>query len=125
MRRGGRENEHESLVCRISGVCHVAAAVGGLRAAKQAAWYRTWISSKGPFQKSVHSPDGTVANFVEASDTTPVERVSVQIVKCWLDPSGNTWLNAQGTILEGPHKDSAPKIQTLEKIDKTGAVAEE
>jgi hypothetical protein len=87
-------------------------------------WYGTWTSPKGPYQKSVHSPDGTVENFVQLYDSTPVERASVQIVKCWLDSSGNTWFNTQGTILEGPHKNSAPKIQTLEKIDKTGMVAE-
>jgi hypothetical protein len=87
-------------------------------------WYGTWTSPKGPYQKSVHNPDGTVENFLQLSDRTPVERASVQIVKCWLDSSGNTWFNTQGTILEGPHKNSAPRIQTLEKIDRTGAVAE-
>ena len=79
---------------------------------------------KGPYQKSIHNPDGTVENFLKLSDSSPVERASVQIVKCWMDFSGNTWFNIQGTVLEGPHKNSAPKIQTLEKIDKTGTVAE-
>ncbi len=87
-------------------------------------WYGTWVSEKGAYQKSVHLPDGTVQNFLQASDTTPVEQAKVQIVKCWLDSEGNTWFNTQGTIIEGPHKNTVPRIQTLERIDKSGNRAE-
>jgi hypothetical protein len=83
-------------------------------------WYGTWIGEKGLYLKSVHLPDGTVQNFLKADDPTPVEQAKVQIVKCWLDSEGNTWFNTQGTITEGPHKNTVPKIQTLEKIDKSG-----
>jgi hypothetical protein len=87
-------------------------------------WYGTWTSEKGQFQKSVRGADGTVENFYKVSDTTPAERASVQIVKCWSDSEGNTWFNTQGTVIEGPHKNSAPRIQALEKINKSGTLSE-
>jgi len=87
-------------------------------------WYGTWTSEKGPYQKSVHAPDGMVQDFSLLSDTTPVQRLKMQIVRCWSDSEGNTWFNNEGTVLEGPHKNSIPKFQTLEKISKSGSVLE-
>jgi hypothetical protein len=87
-------------------------------------WYGAWTSEKGPYQKSIHNSDGMVENFSQLSDATPTERANVQIVKCWSDSEGNVWFNTQGTVIEGPHKNSAPKVQTLERINKTGTLLE-
>ena len=87
-------------------------------------YYGTWTNEKGHYQKMVHTPDGVVQNFNLLSDTTPVEQANVQIVKCWLDSEGNTWFNTEGTIIEGPHKNTVPKVQTLEKISKSGTFLE-
>ena len=87
-------------------------------------YYGTWRTEKGQYQRVVHTPDGLVANHRQVSDATPTERASVQIVRCWSDSEGNVWFKTQGTILEGPHKNTVPKIQTLEKISKSGTFLE-
>ena len=98
--------------------------LGGCAQPNKQLYYGTWISEKGPYQKTVHTQDGIVQNFLLSSDAAPVERAQVQIVKCWLDSEGNVWFNTEGTIVEGPHKNTVPKVQTLEKINKTGTFLE-
>ncbi len=94
--------------------------IAGCTQPNKEAYYGTWINEKGHYQKMVHISDGIVQNFTLLSDTAPTERAQVQIVKCWSDSDGNVWFNVQGTILEGPHKNTVPKIQTLERINKRG-----
>jgi hypothetical protein len=98
--------------------------LGGCSQPNKQLWYGTWTNEKNVYQKSVHNPDGMVLNFIKLSDTTPIEQVKVQIVKCWSDSEGNVWLQTEGTIIEGPHKNSIPKVQTLEKINKSGTFCE-
>jgi hypothetical protein len=87
-------------------------------------WYGTWVTEKGQFQKSVHTPDGMVQDYTLLSDATPVQQVKIRIVNCWTDSEGNTWFKNEGTVLEGPHKNSMPKVQTLERINRSGTLLE-
>ena len=87
-------------------------------------FYGTWVSEKGHIQKSVRTLDGEVDNYALTSDTAPFERSKGQIISCWLDSEGNTWFKCEGTITEGPYKNSVPKVQTLEKISKSGTSLE-
>lgn len=83
-------------------------------------YYGTWTNEKGHYQKVVHTPDGVVQNYTLTSDTAPVEQANVQIVSCWSDSEGSVWFKTEGTITEGPHKNTVPKVQTLEKVSKDG-----
>jgi hypothetical protein len=87
-------------------------------------YYGTWIGQHGFIKKSIHSPDGTIENYFSLTDTSPAEKAKAQIVKCWLDSDGNTWFQTEATILEGPNKNSVPKVQTLERMNKAGSFVE-
>lgn len=98
--------------------------LGGCAQPNKQLLYGTWTNEKGHYQKTVHTPDGIVQNFNLLSDASPVERANVQIVKCWSDSQGNVWFNTEGTIIEGPHKKTVPRVQTLERISKSGSFLE-
>jgi hypothetical protein len=98
--------------------------LGGCAQPNKQLFYGTWTNEKGHYQKTVHTSDGIVQNFNLLSDASPVEQAKVQIVKCWSDSEGNVWCNTEGTIIEGPHKNTVPKVQTLERISKSGTFLE-
>ena len=87
-------------------------------------YYGTWIGQHGFIKKSVHNVDGTIENYFSLTDPTPTEKAKAQIVKCWADSEGNTWFQTEATILEGPNKNSVPKVQTLERVNKAGSFEE-
>jgi hypothetical protein len=100
------------------------ALLGGCAAPNRQIYYGTWTNEDGYFKKTVRTPDGLVQNYYSINDTTPAEIAKVEIVKCWLDSNGNVWFKTEGTVAEGPNKNNAPKIQTLEKINKSGTFLE-
>jgi hypothetical protein len=87
-------------------------------------YYGTWTNDNGYFKKTVRTPAGVVENYYGISDTVPSERITSQIVDCWSDSEGNTWFKTQGTVSVGPNMKNAPRVQTLEKINKSGTVLE-
>jgi hypothetical protein len=112
------------LLLAGSGVLLSAILLAGCAQPNKQLYYGTWTSENGTYKKSIHKPDGAIENYFSADDAVPVEKARGEIVKCWLDSEGNTWFQTEGTIIEGPHKNSAPKVQTLEKISKSGSFLE-
>jgi hypothetical protein len=113
-----------SVLWAAVGVLVFSFLLGGCAQPDRQLAYGTWTNQKGHYQKMILTPDGIVQNFYLLSDTSPVERAQVQIVKAWSDADGNVWFNTEGTIIEGPNKNSAPRVQTLEKISKSGSFLE-
>ena len=98
--------------------------LGGCAQPNKQLYYGTWTNEHGHFQKTVRTSDGVVKDYYLLSDTTPVQEVKEQIISCWSDSEGNVWFKTEATITAGPNKNTMPKVQTLQKISKSGTFLE-
>ena len=86
-------------------------------------FYGVFANEKCNPQKTVLTP-GFFKDYAQISDSMPVQEGTQKIVKVWMDSEGNSYMQAEGIITAGPHKNTVPKAQTLTRINKAGTVME-
>jgi hypothetical protein len=87
--------------------------------------YGTWINPAPPngMQKTTTLPNGW-ENYYLILDATPCEKGTQEITSKWKDAEGNTWFKTTATITASPALPKGQKVQTLQKVDKSGRVRE-